>query len=792
MEDQDEVINLRIRGYPKNYFLIFPIISIMNTIVIIFSLIFAIILFTSPYSFQGNNINEFTNDYCNNTKSEYYNFVCTNKYYKYNIKKSKFIWIMSDGTAADQTILLRNYEKYKMTTSFLVNTDDTTFKHTNEMYQSLITGKHNKNYIGKAINHDNIIQQLLNAGYKFNYRGWEEPIPCIIGDIKNGIKESKIFYKKFIDNDEEITAFSPFCNITNPFPFIKMAYGKYQNSNPNNDVDEFLLNKIKAIINNYKSHIYNKEAKLQLYNDLDKLFEKYPIDLFTINIDDCLKKSFDWNENENISILFYTNEVDHYNHLFGKNHIYTILQMYITEKMIEKIMEWIDIHNDYALIVTADHGGQEFYGEDSLKNHGKENNPGNEAIFLIYTKELKDNFDKLKMKERYIHIIDESTIIPQILLNINIPIISRGFPQHIIDDDINNFISLKMKEIQLIKFIESYIEKYNKYEHNLKYILDKLKVNYSLTNEIIKEYISENLTIYSNKSEQFRSILETYKNSLIKNQKEIHTIIDNLNKTIGNILLFIIIFIFIFNKFCIEIYFLFFKIIDHEKTQNKTILNKIWSFINIFVFIFLYIFLFYINITNIDFRTGIINYCFYYGYFISIVYFYYIFIKLHLDWHNNKTKIILLIGSIFFFTFLFQNLNYSDFIYYLKKYFSYFSNKNKLVISLFPYYLFLLFYILKEMYKFKEKNIFLYFFKKNINIDILYYFYFLFEITLFFEDYTKKSYQDQNLVNIVLLIINFSLFIIFWILSNFFIYEENSITYEEEELNNYFTIFRNF
>ena len=93
------------------------------------------------------------------------------------------------------------------------------------------------------------------------------PLPRIIGDIKDGIKENKIFYKKFIDNDEEIIAFSPFCNITNPFPFIKLSYGKYQNPIPNKEIEDFLLNKIKGIINNYKSHLFNKETKLLLYND---------------------------------------------------------------------------------------------------------------------------------------------------------------------------------------------------------------------------------------------------------------------------------------------------------------------------------------------------------------------------------------------------------------------------------------------------------------------------------------------------------------------------------------------
>ena len=112
----------------------------------------------------------------------------------------------------------------------------------------------------------------------------------------------------------------------------------------------------------------------------------YSIDLFNFTIDYCLQKSFDWNENEDISILYYTTEVDQFNHIFGKTHIYNVLQMYITEKMIIKLMDWIDSHDDYALIVSSDHGGQEFYGEDSLRNHG-EDFPGNEAIFFIYTKE---------------------------------------------------------------------------------------------------------------------------------------------------------------------------------------------------------------------------------------------------------------------------------------------------------------------------------------------------------------------------------------------------------------------
>ena len=62
------------------------------------------------------------------------------------------------------------------------------------MNQTLITGKQNRNFNGKP-NHDNIIQQLVNGGYKISFRGWALPLPRIIGDIKDGIKENIIFSK---------------------------------------------------------------------------------------------------------------------------------------------------------------------------------------------------------------------------------------------------------------------------------------------------------------------------------------------------------------------------------------------------------------------------------------------------------------------------------------------------------------------------------------------------------------------------------------------------------------------
>ena len=713
--------------------------------------------------------------------------LCTNQFYKYNYKKSKFIWILTDGTASDQLTLLSNYEKYKITSPFLIKGDEITYKHTNELHQTLITGKHNRNIIGKEINFDNIIQQLINSGYKINYRGWGLPIPDIIGDKKNGKKENKMFYKKYIDNSHEITAFSSFCNITNPFPFIKIEYDKYQNPIPNNVINDDLLDKVKNIINDKSTYLFNKEAKIELYEELDELFIQNPIDLLNANIDDCLTKSFSWNEDDDISILYYTTEVDHYNHIFGKSHIYNVLQMYITEKMIENIIEWINVHDDYALIVNADHGGQLFFGEDAIRNHG-ENVQGNEGIFFIYTKELKDHYNDLKMKERSIHMSDANEIIAQILLDINIPLYSKGFPINLINDDINIFISLKMKEIQLIKLIEKYIEKYTGYKNDLIKILDELKNSFSGTNSFIHEYNIENKEIDSSKKEQFKDFIKNYKKLLSSQQEKIMNIIDKKKSDIKNIILFIFITIFIVIKFNLEIYFLYFKIFENNKTDIKNKNYYILIYAIVIVFLLCKYISISINMNNSEdcLRNGILLYCFLYAFIILIVLLIITFFVFNCD---NNSKVFYLIISIFVYSIFCRFISYSNFFLYLKKNFLFLPKIKKMIINLFSFYFLLFALLIKEIYKYRKKNYFFYFCGKTLNCNILLYIYILFIICLFVENCTLEDCYEQNKVNQVFVCFNFIFFIFFFIISNFVVYEatnpeENNIKFIVDNSNN--------
>ena len=185
----------------------FSLVSFLNFIAIIFTIIFLIYSLYNSNSFKGHNIDEYSNNYCKNASNEYYEFICTNKYQRFNFKKSKFIWIMTDGTAYDQLTILNNFEKYKLASPILINGDDVNYKHTNEMHETLITGKHNRNFKGNEVQGDNLYKQFADAGYKINFRGWSIPTADMVGDKKGGKNENKIFNKKFIDNDDEIFAF---------------------------------------------------------------------------------------------------------------------------------------------------------------------------------------------------------------------------------------------------------------------------------------------------------------------------------------------------------------------------------------------------------------------------------------------------------------------------------------------------------------------------------------------------------------------------------------------------------
>ena len=111
----------------------------------------------------------------------------------------------------------------------------------------------------------------------------------------------------------------------------------------------------------------------------------------SLNFNQCFEES------NFSSIVFFTETMDHLNHVFHKYCPLNRFQVYYIEKMVEQLIKWINkYHSEYTLVLASDHGGQYYFGEDTLCNHGC-NLPGNEGIFFVYTKELGENYDKLKL-----------------------------------------------------------------------------------------------------------------------------------------------------------------------------------------------------------------------------------------------------------------------------------------------------------------------------------------------------------------------------------------------------------
>ena len=744
----------------------FSLISFLNFFLILFTVFFLIYILIHNNSFKGLNIDEFTNNYCGNKSNEYYEFLCTNKYYRYNFKKSKFIWLITDGVSFDQLNILNNFEKYKLTSPILINGDDMSYKHTNEMHEALITGKHNKNYKGKEVEGDNIFNQFKNAGYKINFRGWEMPSVDIVGDIEGGKNENKIFNKKFIDNKNEIFAFSSFCNINNPFPFIKSKYIDYQDDISDNKLNQNILQKIQNLIESKKMFLFDNLSKSELYEEIDEIFSDNNIDIFSLDINKCLKNYFDWNEKENISILYYTTEVDEFNHRYGKAHIHTILQMYIAEKTIEQIINWIDSHDDYALIITSDHGGQNFLGEDMIRNHGIDF-PGNEAIFFIFTKELKEHYDEFKMHKRYIHMTDVNEILNQILLNINIPINSKGFPINLFNDTLNSFIALKTKEIQIIQKIESYMKKYSSLRNDLKDLLIGLKDDFSQINYILKEYILnefDNLEESLIKKDEFNFLIKKNEKFLSQIQKQLIKILYSKDKSILNICLMFFIGIFIVVKLVIEYRILIFKFVQHNDFLKYFILiNAYFAFIISCPFIIWY---------KTSYMNNLRNPILFYSLFLIFGFVVIILLNnfiMNQNIYPNNQKIWILIISILLYTLFCKIISHSFYNFYIKKHFITCSKLERIIINFFTFYFIMFCYIFKEIGKFRKVNI-KFFFKKICFAPYLIYFIILF--TIFIEDCTRENYFKQNSTNQILVLINIIFFIISFLLSYSFYVEE--------------------
>ena len=733
--------------------------------VIVFVLLLLIIEYNYIYlNFEEYNLNYIENDYCKKYFEDLTTIEklsCDNKY-----KKSKFIWIAFDGLAYDLLYDLKNKDKYKLLNFFKVIQKG--LKITGPIHETQITGKYSVNQKYKTIKKDNIFTQMNKNDQFIDYHGFNYPYELYF-------RKRPTFKNVYIEEDFEDYSLKNFC--------------------------DFNLSLNDNEPNNYLNKLIEKPGHLKNKNDLDniyKYFDNYISNKVNFDFNECFE-NLDFFIN-NKSFLYYSDNIDHTNHLYFKYHKNNIKNIYALEKFIKELFIWIDNNSDYALIISSDHGGAEVPIEEYFYNHGnyKENNS---AIFLIYTKEFKDKYDEWvdnKNNNKKIHLSDISSTLAQILKGVNIPIQSEGIPEFLGNDEILRVSAVKSKEFQLISFIEEYEKKYNKN------ILNK-KLN-DLKNSKFKEI--DNLNYFNEKNSiEYMNFLRNIQNDILKILKK--------NEKYSY---FQIIMIFIFSiKLIFDMYIFFREKLDNNKN------NKFELFFKLFIYFIVCFESFYClicfkneNFNSINFFSknlsllllGILSLI----YFLiklekdKLIFIFLIFISLPILIIFYKYKVLSKINELLFKYYKYQYLIiallliYSFFLvkfitkstknYYFRNYI----NKNLYYILNLLNIFFHIIYFIFQFYNFFYYNVNL-----NVFFEIFKYTYYILLFCLIIISFSifKKKENNKNYQMILLNLFKISYYFYFLIFSNtydkliwlFFIYPIFEIFNNKfKKSDNYFRI----
>ena len=460
---------------------------IINVIIILIYMIFSTIFILNQDLFKGYSLDGLHNDFCQENPN---NTICNNKY-----KKKKLFYCFLDGVAYDQFYELQKKYKYNITRIFRGITSD--YKQSAVNFQIILSGKINRNFMGISIKEDNIFYTLFKKGMRFTFRGITLCIYGLVGQ----------FFNKYKITPTELNSMDTMCDF---------------GLNLQDKFTEDLINRVSDSSGYLKSG-YDKEY---LYQELDNHFanelkiynERGENDFIT----KCLKEKFNYTGEE--SIIYYGNKIDHINHNYDKNHIIVILQIYLTEKILIRCINWCWDHPEYAFFYASDHGGQSFYGEDNIVNHGN-NIKGNEAAFFGWTKEIAENYENLKLDDKIVNLYDFSTLVPQIIEGGVIPLESMGTPHPFANDNFFYITSIRSKAQQLLKFIELFISKYPKNQ------------------KILEKYNETLFNIYNSNDSQLLEKPENYLDELSNLQIEMDNKISDYNKNLIFTIIFYIILI---------------------------------------------------------------------------------------------------------------------------------------------------------------------------------------------------------------------------------------------------------
>ena len=305
---------------------------------------------------------------------------------------------MIDGLAISQVEYLKK-KAANRANLFKVNSKDF-YRQSGALHEMYLTGKFSNNFVGDPVLIDNLFLQMTQAGHKLQFFGSPYPIAYL-----GGGPQTSIYFNQSSIGIEEY-----------PFEFIC----------PN--IKDTLYNGV---------HLTLPEETLTNRTSLFTFLDANVKDLPS-NLTECFQEKGHHPPSENsFNLIYYTAMIDNHNHAFSKESPNAIKVTYGVEKFIEKVMAWVDLNPDYAVFFSSDHGGQDFFGEDSYCNHGclKE---GNQGIFFAYVKEFSEG---IRQEKTEIDIFDIAPTVSQLIEDANVPIFARGVPAVLGKDGKKKFLN---------------------------------------------------------------------------------------------------------------------------------------------------------------------------------------------------------------------------------------------------------------------------------------------------------------------------------------------------------------
>ena len=275
-------------------------------------------------------------------------------------------------------------------------------------------------------------------------------------------------------------------------------------------------------------------------------------------------------------------------------------QIYLTEKILIRLLDWCYDHPDYAFFYATDHGGQDFFGEDNIINHGG-NQEGNEAGFFTYSRKFVDEYQKLKLNDKIVSLYDFSTLIGQLIEGGIVPLESLGVPYPLANDSIFFISSVKAKGQQLMNYIDIVCNKYPKNKNILKNLNDTM------------------FDIYNKSDEDILNNTEKYLDKLRDLQNDIEIKLDENNKNKFFLVAFYFIVLFLGLLISYDIYTLK-NLLFYKENNNNSKKNMIFYIIAIIFGIYfnlLFIIFYPSNVVYDKLFTSIINQ--YYSYSFLII-----------------------------------------------------------------------------------------------------------------------------------------------------------------------------